>query len=233
MAYMNTALDLYARTPTLRTPVIESVLSKQQLDELLDGIALAHLIQADRESEALMFIKPPSKLMLNPKNRRHFDEASAQLSEWRHRKRRRIDQIKQQYDHVCDMRSQHFTIAASARIGQLFLALASDMYNMEIPKTPPTPAEWKSYDCPDKEWAQVFRLALCDHMTDSAEPIELLAKQHFAVCHRKAVESGEVSEWSTLCEQELHQLSPEEYPIPSEIVADPKPGITLDVAPVR
>ena len=69
-------------------------------------------------------------------------------------------------------------------------------------------------------------------MTDKAEPLENKAIEGLSVCLNKSTELNWFNEWSKLCEAELNQIKPGEYPLASEIRAEPGyAGVTLDVAP--
>jgi hypothetical protein len=69
--------------------------------------------------------------------------------------------------------------------------------------------------------------AFCDQMTTVAEPLEAKSLEAYGVCLSKSTELGWFSDWSKMCERELGQIKPEEYPTASEITSDP-----TNVAPV-
>jgi hypothetical protein len=69
--------------------------------------------------------------------------------------------------------------------------------------------------------------AFCDRMTEVAEPLEAASLNAYGVCLSKSTELGWFSDWSKLCERELGQIKPEEYPTATEITAEPN-----NVAPV-
>ena len=56
-------------------------------------------------------------------------------------------------------------------------------------------------------------------MTDQAEPLEAKAIEGLSICLDKSTELSWFNEWSQLCEAELNQLKPVEYPLASEIRA--------------
>ena len=69
-------------------------------------------------------------------------------------------------------------------------------------------------------------------MTDKAEPLDKKAEDGLSICLTKSTELNWFNEWSKLCELELNQIKPGEYPLASEIRAEPGyAGVTLDVAP--
>ena len=69
--------------------------------------------------------------------------------------------------------------------------------------------------------------AYCDALTTAAEPLAEQSLKAYSVCLSKSTELGWFSEWSKLCERELGQIKPEEYPSASELRATPN-----NVAPV-
>lgn len=64
-------------------------------------------------------------------------------------------------------------------------------------------------------------------MTEVAEPLEAASLNAYGVCLSKSTELGWFSDWSKMCERELGQIKPEEFPTASELRADP-----TNVAPV-
>ena len=119
---------------------------------------------------------------------------------------------KGMYDFVLDYHVAHWTIAASARIGQIFADFVNQLYTAEIPK------DLKEQD----EWGNRPREIFCDALVDKAEPIEAKAVFGYDLCLKAATEQSWFNEWSTMCEVELNQLKPSEYPLAAE--AKPEPG---------
>ena len=58
-------------------------------------------------------------------------------------------------------------------------------------------------------------------MTDKAEPLEKKAIDGLSTCLNKSTDLSWFNEWSQLCEGELNQIKPAEYPLASEIRAQP------------
>jgi tetratricopeptide (TPR) repeat protein len=119
---------------------------------------------------------------------------------------------KGMYDFVLDYHVAHWTIAASARIGQVFADFVNQLYTAEIPK------DLKEQD----EWGNRPREIFCDALVDKAEPIESKAVVGYDLCLKAATKESWFNEWSTMCEVELNQLKPSEYPLAAE--AKPEPG---------
>jgi tetratricopeptide (TPR) repeat protein len=119
---------------------------------------------------------------------------------------------KGMYDFVLDYHVAHWTIAGSARIGQVFADFVNQLYTAEIPK------DLKEQD----EWGNRPREIFCDALVDKAEPIESKAVVGYDLCLKAATEQSWFNEWSTMCEVELNQMKPSEYPLAAE--AKPEPG---------
>ena len=71
------------------------------------------------------------------------------------------------------------------------------------------------------EWEQYFHDAYCDQLVDKADGIEAKAIEGLGICLNKSTELSWFNEWSQLCEAELNQIKPAEYPLASEIRAEP------------
>jgi len=67
------------------------------------------------------------------------------------------------------------------------------------------------------EWGNRPQEIFCDALVDKAEPIELKAVEGFDTCLKAATDYSWYNEWSRLCEKELNQMKPSEYPLSSEV----------------
>ncbi len=105
------------------------------------------------------------------------------------------------------MKQAQWAIASSARIGQLYADFVGQLYTAEIPK------DLKVQD----EWGNRPQEIFCDALVDKAEPIELKAVEGFDTCLKAATDYSWYNEWSRLCERELNQMKPSEYPLSSEV----------------
>ncbi len=119
---------------------------------------------------------------------------------------------KGMYDFVLDYHVANWTIAASARIGQVFADFVNQLYTAEIPK------DLKEQD----QWGNRPREIFCDALVDKAEPIEEKAVKGYELCLKAATKESWFNEWSKMCEVELNQMKPAEYPLAAE--AKPEPG---------
>ncbi len=111
------------------------------------------------------------------------------------------------YLDVFGMKQAQWTIASSARIGQLYADFVGQLYTAEIPK------DLKVQD----EWGNRPQEIFCDALVDKAEPVEAKAVEGFEKCLKAATDYSWFNEWSRLCERELNQMKPTEYPLSSEV----------------
>jgi hypothetical protein len=118
------------------------------------------------------------------------------------------------YNNVIDFKVAHWYVAAAARIGQVWSNFVDQLYTAQIPR------DLKEQD----EWGNRPREIYCDKLVDTAEPIESKAVAAYDTCLKAATAQSWFNEWSQLCEVELNQMQPSEYPLAAE--SKPDPGYT-------
>jgi hypothetical protein len=101
-------------------------------------------------------------------------------------------------------------------MGQVTQNFSDALFTAEIPK-----------DVRTGEFAEDKIDAFCDQMSTVADPLEKRSLEAFGVCLSKSTELGWFSDWSKLCERELGQIKPEDFPTAAEIRGEPD-----EVAPV-
>ena len=122
-------------------------------------------------------------------------------------KAKQLEKARTQYLDVFGMKQAQWTIASAARVGQIYSDFSGQLYTAEIPK------DLKEQD----EWGNRPREIYCDKLEDTAEPIESKAVDGFEKCLKAATDQSWYNEWSRLCERELNQMKPTEYPLSSEV----------------
>ena len=115
------------------------------------------------------------------------------------------------YNNVIDFKVAHWYVAAAARIGQVWSNFVDQLYTAEIPR------DLKEQD----EWGNRPREIYCDALVDAAEPIETKAVAAYDTCLKAATAQSWFNEWSQMCEVELNQMQPSEYPLAVEAKPDP------------
>ena len=151
------------------------------------------------------------------------EESGKKFSAYLDQKAKALDKARSEYLDVFGMKQAQWTIASAARVGQIYSDFAGQLYTAEIPK------DLKEQD----EWGNRPREIYCDKLEDTAEPIEAKAVDGFEKCLKAATEQSWYNEWSRLCERELNQMKPSEYPLSSEV--KPEAGYvstTMSATPV-
>jgi hypothetical protein len=151
------------------------------------------------------------------------EESGKKFNTYLDAKAKALDKARNQYLDVFGMKQAQWTIASAARVGQIYSDFAGQLYTAEIPK------DLKEQD----EWGNQPKQIFCDALEDKAEPIESKAVDGFEKCLKAATEQSWYNEWSRLCERELNQMKPSDYPLSSEV--KPEAGYvstTMSATPV-
>jgi tetratricopeptide (TPR) repeat protein len=179
---------------------------------------IAKVADADKDFEAYLELKFPVGLNFDPapehkaiaaKSRKRFDD-------WMVQKNKVGGVARNKYGAVLAIKDPANSITAAARIGQIAQNFSDALFTAEIPNNVRT-----------GEFADEKVEAFCDALTEKAEPLEATSLEAYGVCLSKSTELGWFSDWSKLCERELGQIKPEEYPTASELRGEPN-----QVAPV-
>jgi tetratricopeptide (TPR) repeat protein len=189
---------------------------------------LAKVADADKDFEAYLDIKFPAGLNFDraPERKAILAKSNKRLDEWFTSKKKLGETAKNKYNAVLGIKDAANSITAAARIGQIAQNFSDALFTAEIPK-----------DVRTGEFADEKVEAYCDRLTELAEPLEATSLEAYGVCLSKSTELGWFSEWSTLCERELGQIKPEDFPTASELrgypdqvapVIEAEPPIKLD-----
>src|SRR4029077_16603711 len=135
------------------------------------------------------------------------EESGRKFTAYLDSKAKQLDKARNQYLEVFGMKQAQWTIASAARVGQIYSDFAGQLYTAEIPK------DLKEQEGGGKRPKQIC----CEKLQDPAEPIEAKAVDGFEKCLKAATDQSWYNEWSRLCEKELNQMKPSEYPLSSEV----------------
>ena len=181
--------------------------------------ALGKVAQADVEFEKFLEIKFPANLNFGdglPEHKKQNEELSKKsmkrFEEWITTKSKAAESANKKYDDVFAIKDSANSIAAAARVGQVTQNFSDALFTAEIPADVRKSQIIDGYDL-----AQDKVDAYCDALTTKAEPLAEKSLQAYGVCLSKSTELGWFSEWSKLCERELGQIKPEDFPTASEI----------------
>lgn len=173
--------------------------------------ALAKFHKADVDYETFLSYKFPANLDFNPNNESVAKKSMKRFEEWITNKAKAGEAARKKYeDLIFNVKDAQNAIAAAARIGQIQQNFSDALFTAEIPSNVRTGA-----------YADEGVEAYCDALMEKAEPLEAKSLEAFGVCLKVSTDLGWFSEWSKLCEKELGQIRPEEYPTASELRAQP------------
>ena len=188
-----------------------------QLDlDARHAYALARTLATDRDLEAYLRLELPVHLSFDPDpaSKALTERSASRLAEWVQHTTDRAAALVHALEPVVALRDEA-AITAAARIGQIQRGLADALLTAEIPKD-------AQRDAPRLE-------AFCDRLTPIGEAFEDKAADAFAACLATGTSLGIFTAWSKLCERELAELRPEQYPIMSERSADPGAAAAITV----
>lgn len=173
---------------------------------------LAKVAEADKDFEAYLSLTFPANLNFDPdpKFKAIKEKSLKRFNDWVEQKKKVGGNATKKYEGVLAIKDAANSITAAARLGQISQNFSDALFTAEIPK-----------DVRTGEFADEKVEAFCDKMTEVAEPLEAASLNAYGVCLGKSTELGWFSEWSKMCERELGQIKPEEYPTASELRADP------------
>jgi tetratricopeptide (TPR) repeat protein len=172
--------------------------------------AQAKFVEADKDFEAYLAVQFPLGLNFDPNNKAIKDRSLKRFDDWIKSKTKLGADAKAKYETVANVKDAANSIAAAARLGQISQELSDELFTAGIPQ-----------DVRTGEFAEDKVEAFCDALTDKADPLEKTSLDAYGLCLGKSTELGWFSEWSKLCERELGQIKPEEFPTVSELRAEP------------
>ena len=182
--------------------------------------AQARLAQADRDFEAYLSEAFPHGLDFDPARPAIATRSTRRLERWIGDKTRVGARATAQYERVLAIQDPASSITAAARIAQISQHFAHALFTAEIPR-----------DVRTGPFADDKVAAFCDRLVEVAEPLEARALDGYRVCLSQSTRLGWFSEWSELCERELGQLRPDEYPTASELRAVPAVATVITIEP--
>jgi tetratricopeptide (TPR) repeat protein len=191
--------------------------------------AMGKFFEADVEYEKYLDIKFPTGLNFGDglpehkaQNEALIKKSKKRFEDWIAQKTKSAEVSNEKYGKVLEIKDNANSIAAAAREGQITQNYSDQLFTAEIPAEVRKTQMIEGYDV-----AQDKVDAYCDQLTTVAEPLADKSLKAYDVCLSKSTELGWFSDWSKMCEHELGQIKPEEYPTASELHGDPD-----EVAPI-
>jgi tetratricopeptide (TPR) repeat protein len=181
--------------------------------------AQAKFADADVDFEKYLELKFPQGLNFDPAPEKKAikEKSLKRFEDWIKEKNKIGGKATADYMKILnEVKDAATSIAAAARIAQINQNLSDALFTAEIPK-----------DVRTGEFADEKVEAFCDKMTEVAEPLDARALEGYGVCLEQSTKLGWFSDWSKLCERELGQIKPEDYPTAAELRGKPE-----QVAPI-
>ena len=180
--------------------------------------AQSKFAEADKDFEAYLDLKFPEGLNFDPAPEKKAikEKSLKRFEEWFKKRTQVGGSARTKYEDVLKVNDAATSIATYARLAQISQNLSDALFTASIPQ-----------DVRTGQFADEKVEAFCDKMTEVAEPLDATALKDYGVCLNKSTELGWFSDWSKLCERELGQINPNEYPTASELRGKPE-----QVAPV-
>ncbi len=172
--------------------------------------------EADQDFEKYLDSKFPTGLNFDPNNKAIAAKSTKRFGDWFTAKQKLAQTAADKYAKVLDIKDQANSVEAAARLGQITQEFSDQLFTAEIPANVRT-----------GEFAEDASAAFCDALTEKAQPLEDASLDKYGFCLQRSTELGWFSDWSKLCERELGQIKPDQFPTASELHGDPN-----GVAPV-
>jgi TolA-binding protein len=168
--------------------------------------------------EKFLKIGFPDKLDFDEKKPAKKKDSEKRFKKWIEDRNKALQDAKKDYLEVVDMHP-YWGVAAAARVGQMWQNYADAVFTAEIPK------DVQQYDYTVE--------AYCDALGEETDKLEQEGVTAYTYCLETSLKLSWFSEWSQLCEQELSNIRPQDFPSASEIrgVPDDTPDV-LDISPV-
>ena len=205
-------LTVVPRTPGAQRAAMDAftaaVAAGAALGDRVDPAARHHAAQArfhlaERAFEAYLAVVFPANLDFDPGHPAVAAASHARFARFMADKERLGAAARQAYEAVAATRDAATMIAAVARRGQIAQHAADVLYTAEVPRNLR----------PHAEAVEVY----CDTLMERADPLAQATITAFGVFLEQARALGWSSDWSRLCERELGQLRPAEFPTATEL----------------
>jgi tetratricopeptide (TPR) repeat protein len=175
-------------------------------------VAAAEFYLAEEDYEAFLRIDFPDKLNFDPKKEKVKKDSEKRLLKWKEAKEKALVKTSKGYTDILNFKQggESWAIAGAARVGQLFQNYSDALFTAEIPKNVRT-----------GPYAEDGVDAYCDALMELANPLEEKSVGAFAFCLDESTKRNWFNQWSRLCEKELGQIRPLDFPSASELHAAP------------
>jgi len=196
--------------------------------QMIYWYAAANYYLGEEKYENFLGLKFPENLDFAEANKKRFAESKKKFAKWNADKQAALDAAQKVYLGVKEIKGggAHWAVASAARVGQLFQNYNDALSTAPIPTTP---KDVLAAGLTDDDFADLY----CDALTEVADPLEQRSVDAFSFCLNVSTDLNWFNEWSKLCEGELAQIRPQDFPTAGEVRANPDDvPMTLDIQPI-
>ena len=211
--YLSSALKLTAKKPSI--PKDET----RRQEDFKNAWGMAMVYTADQKYEEYLGINMPEGLDFTveewkkdvgvPKYEKEYKEQVKKKEESQRlfksffdRKLSLAKELQAKYGKVKSSGSPFWVLAAAARSAVVMQNFADQMYRAEVPKSFKVEEQYFAY---------------CDALSDYAAEPQKLANQAFTYCLTRSTEFQFFNQFSRMCEAELQQNNPDQFPATNEM----------------
>lgn len=193
-----------------KVPGDSEEIKKARVALMVKYVAAAKFALAEEQYETYLNIKFPTKLNFDPQKPKKAKKSKKEFEKWLTDKAKQSGKVKQSYNAVIALRDAQWAIASGARIGQVSQNFSDALFTAQIPN-----------NVREGPYAEDAVDAYCDELTTAAEPLEAVSVKYFGDCLKLSTNLNWFSSWSRLCEKELGQIRPQEFPTAAEVRGEP------------
>jgi hypothetical protein len=213
--HFRAALDLWKKSGPSKISGKDEADKAQRTADAIRYAAAAEFYLGEARYEQFLAMKFPDKLNFDPAKPAKQKDSLKRFGKWFDDKTKAAAQLSTQYGGIVDtatsggpnINAAQWAIASAARMGQTLQNFSDALFTAEIPK--------------DVQAYQDAVDAYCDELTNRADPLEKKSIEAFSFCLDSSNKLNWYNEWSQLCEKELAQIRPQDFPAAGEIRAQP------------
>jgi tetratricopeptide (TPR) repeat protein len=213
--HFNTAIDLWKRTGPAKITGKDDNDKTYRTAETIRWVAAANFYLGEQKYEQFLGLRFPTGLNFDPGKPAKQKESLKKFKEWKDNKDKLAAEVNQRYSGVVqvatsgglNINAAQWAIASAARMGQVLQNYSDALFTAEIPK--------------DVQAYQDAVDAYCDELTNLADPLEKKSIEAFSFCLDSSNKLNWYNDWTQLCEGELAQIRPQDFPAAGEIRTSP------------
>ena len=176
--------------------------------------ATARFHKTEVTYETFLDVRFPDGLDFDPAHAAAKATSDKRLNDWFVKKDGLASRAGAEYlTLVREVRDPAMAIASAARVGQLAQTFSDALYTAEVP----------AFLRPYEEAVEIY----CERLETKADEYEDRSLEAFGACLKASTDFGWFSSWSRMCERELGQIRPEDYPTAAELRAAPEAVVSV------